>query len=375
MEPAPGSAAAAALEAKEAGNMMFALEDWEGALAHYSRGIAADPTAHVLFSNRCACYLKLGTQIDLALRDADSCVALQPSWAKGHARRGSALLLLRRAEDAAEAFMRVLELEPENAAAEEGLEAARAALAEQAERDSVVPVHTTTSAAGAADEAGGERGTKRTHEESEAETDDEKDAFAAAASAAASGHIAPETVIWVEDKLKRRKLLHLVTSSRALVPPLLVLVELEAGAKSLAQLVHRKGVRSVVAITEDMSPAQRAAAFAGEHTVKFASFAAAGGQERLFCNQVMLFDLPSSMALYLLLSNQTARFGQLNLCITMVNHESAAMFTDLAMNWHCRGIPVPAAVLASPACKADIPRTFKRQKVSGEKVSMLGSYS
>ena len=42
----------------------------------------------MLYSNRCTAYIAL-EQYEKAMEDADECVRLQPSWAKGYLRRGS----------------------------------------------------------------------------------------------------------------------------------------------------------------------------------------------------------------------------------------------------------------------------------------------
>ena len=47
---------------------------------------------------------------DLALQDADECVRLQDGWAKGHARRGTALAGLRRREESAQVCTRCASL-------------------------------------------------------------------------------------------------------------------------------------------------------------------------------------------------------------------------------------------------------------------------
>lgn len=56
----------------------------------------------MLYSNRSACHAKLDA-FAAALRDADACVALKPTWAKAASRRGAALFGLGRYEAAAAA--------------------------------------------------------------------------------------------------------------------------------------------------------------------------------------------------------------------------------------------------------------------------------
>ncbi|KAH8053891.1 hypothetical protein JL721_10611 [Aureococcus anophagefferens] len=84
------------------GAELFAAAKWAKAAAAFTRALAADATDGVLYSNRSACHAKLDA-FAAALRDADACVALKPTWAKAASRRGAALFGLGRSEAAAAA--------------------------------------------------------------------------------------------------------------------------------------------------------------------------------------------------------------------------------------------------------------------------------
>ena len=58
--------------------------------------------------------MKMGSHDVKALKDAEECIKIDESWAKGHFRKGSALMSLDRKDEAKEAFLRALELDPEN---------------------------------------------------------------------------------------------------------------------------------------------------------------------------------------------------------------------------------------------------------------------
>lgn len=90
-------------------------------------GAAAPPSQHVLFSNRSAALASL-ERYDDALADARKCVELAPTWAKGYSRLGLALFKLGKGEEAAEAYEKGLELEPDNEALKAGLADATRAL-------------------------------------------------------------------------------------------------------------------------------------------------------------------------------------------------------------------------------------------------------
>jgi tetratricopeptide (TPR) repeat protein len=100
--PAGGGAGDAAAEAhRAAGNASFRAGRHAEAVASYGAALALAPSA-ALFSNRSASHAAL-CDWACALADADAAVAMQPSWAKAHARRAAALHGLCRFADAAAA--------------------------------------------------------------------------------------------------------------------------------------------------------------------------------------------------------------------------------------------------------------------------------
>lgn len=116
-------------EYKAEGNKYFAAKDFEKAIDLFTKAIDASPTPnHVLFSNRSAAQALL-KNFGQALSDAKECVKVNPSWAKGYNRVGSAEFGLGNLEEAADAYQKALELDPSNAMAKEGLDAVGQALA------------------------------------------------------------------------------------------------------------------------------------------------------------------------------------------------------------------------------------------------------
>ena len=78
----------------------------------------------ICYSNRAACFLKLGRYAQ-AKDDAAACVKLAPDFAKGHFRLALALQALEEYPGACAAFGRTLELEPKNKDAASGLQMAK----------------------------------------------------------------------------------------------------------------------------------------------------------------------------------------------------------------------------------------------------------
>ena len=76
-------------------------------------GATRDYEPHLLYSNRCACYLQLGNH-ELALRDAKKSVALRPDFAKGYSRLAQCYEALKSSDEALKAYERVMELDRTN---------------------------------------------------------------------------------------------------------------------------------------------------------------------------------------------------------------------------------------------------------------------
>lgn len=116
---------------KTQGNAAFERGDWALALTHYSEAIAIDGSNHVLYSNRAAALIEIGTRESLqrALADAVRCLTLRPDFGKGYLRKGRALLSLGRADDALEAFRAGSRVDVLNAKLREGMAEAASAQA------------------------------------------------------------------------------------------------------------------------------------------------------------------------------------------------------------------------------------------------------
>ncbi|KAH3666876.1 hypothetical protein OGAPHI_003325 [Ogataea philodendri] len=110
-------------EFKAQGNAAFAAKDYEKAIDSFTKAIEVSPTPnHVLYSNRSACYASL-KKYEEALKDAEECVKINPTWAKGYNRVAAAEYGLEKLDDAKKSYEKALELDPSNAMAKSGLDA------------------------------------------------------------------------------------------------------------------------------------------------------------------------------------------------------------------------------------------------------------
>ncbi|KAK9863942.1 hypothetical protein WJX84_003683 [Apatococcus fuscideae] len=98
---------------KSAGNKAFKEKRYREAVTWYSQAIAGAPLDHSLFGNRSAAHLALD-EPDAALLDAKKAVKLKGTWPKGYYRLGMACLALAEWGLAEQAFVKGLDLGPEN---------------------------------------------------------------------------------------------------------------------------------------------------------------------------------------------------------------------------------------------------------------------
>jgi hypothetical protein len=108
--PDPETNPQKAVEEKDKGNEFFRMKKYKEAVVCYTKAIEYDPSNHTYYSNRSAAYFHLD-QFELALKDAEKCILLCPSWVKGHFRKGKALIGLRQYQDAINALKQGLKIE------------------------------------------------------------------------------------------------------------------------------------------------------------------------------------------------------------------------------------------------------------------------
>lgn len=110
-------------EYKAEGNKLFAAKEFDKAIEQFTKAIeTSDAPNHVLYSNRSACYASL-KNFTKALEDAEKCVKINPTWAKGYNRVGAAQYGIGNLEDAKKSYSKALELDSLNAMAKSGLQA------------------------------------------------------------------------------------------------------------------------------------------------------------------------------------------------------------------------------------------------------------
>jgi stress-induced-phosphoprotein 1 len=119
-------------EEKEKGNDFFKKGMFPEAIKAYSEAIRRSPSDHTLYSNRAACYTKLG-DYPLAVKDCDECLKLCPTFVKAYIRKGLAQYYMKEYHKCLETYDQGLKLEENNAELLEGVQKTMAAINRQSQ--------------------------------------------------------------------------------------------------------------------------------------------------------------------------------------------------------------------------------------------------
>nr|GMD94265.1 hsp70-Hsp90 organizing protein 3-like [Ipomoea batatas] len=100
-------------EEREKGNQFFKEQKYPEAVKHYSESIRRNPNDPRAYSNRAASYTKLGA-LPEGLKDAEKCIELDPTFAKGYTRKGAVQFFMKEYEKALETYQEGLKHDPQN---------------------------------------------------------------------------------------------------------------------------------------------------------------------------------------------------------------------------------------------------------------------
>lgn len=110
-----------AKEARNRGNASFKDGEWQKAIKHYTSAINLDGKDFLCLANRSAAFLRVGKQEE-ALRDADRCIKIKATYAKGHVRKAAAFHAMKRYDDEYKAIREGIRMCPHDETLQQGLQ-------------------------------------------------------------------------------------------------------------------------------------------------------------------------------------------------------------------------------------------------------------
>ncbi|KAJ9706818.1 hypothetical protein PVL29_002006 [Vitis rotundifolia] len=100
-------------EEREKGNEYFKQQKYPEAIKHYTESLRRNPNDPKAYSNRAACYTKLGA-LPEGLKDAEKCIELDPTFSKGYTRKGAVQFFMKEYDKALETYQEGLKHDPSN---------------------------------------------------------------------------------------------------------------------------------------------------------------------------------------------------------------------------------------------------------------------
>ncbi|XP_010539811.1 PREDICTED: hsp70-Hsp90 organizing protein 3 [Tarenaya hassleriana] len=100
-------------EEREKGNEFFKEQKYPEAVKHYTEAVKRNPNDPRAYSNRAACYTKLGA-LPEGLKDAEKCIELDPTFTKGYSRKGAVQFFMKEYDKAMETYQEGLKHDPKN---------------------------------------------------------------------------------------------------------------------------------------------------------------------------------------------------------------------------------------------------------------------
>ncbi|KAL6911899.1 hypothetical protein ACP4OV_000704 [Aristida adscensionis] len=100
-------------EEREKGNQFFKEQKYPEAVKHYTEALRRNPKDPRVYSNRAACYTKLGAMPE-GLKDAEKCLELDPTFVKGYTRKGAIQFFMKEYDKAMETYQAGLKHDPNN---------------------------------------------------------------------------------------------------------------------------------------------------------------------------------------------------------------------------------------------------------------------
>jgi stress-induced-phosphoprotein 1 len=127
------------MQFRDMGNSAFSDKRYKDAIVYYTQAINLGDKEYACYSNRSAAHLRSGNIVQ-ALEDATNCIAIKPSYHKGHIRRVAVFHQMQQYEDAIAAYKEGLAYCPDDKTLLRGLKEAEKKVRQYLNSDDEQPV-------------------------------------------------------------------------------------------------------------------------------------------------------------------------------------------------------------------------------------------
>jgi len=144
-----------------------------------------------------------------------------------------------------------------------------------------------------------------------------------------------QTVIWVEEKSKKKKLFEFLNSPKHYKPPIVIFVSSKIGADLLSTAINKHyGEEVSVSISSDKTQEERTTILKsfidGLFQIIVSTPGILGrGLDLLHVSQVVNFDMANTISEYIHQIGRTGRLGSPGFALTFINNEHKQLFPDL----------------------------------------------
>lgn len=177
-----------------------------------------------------------------------------------------------------------------------------------------------------------------------------------------------QIVIWIESKLKKKKLFEILTSKQHFKPPIVVFVASRMGADLLSEAITGTTGLKALSIHGEKAMSERREVLrlflTGEVSIIVSTGILGRGIDLLKVQQVVIFDMPNSMKEYVHQVGRASSMGEDGTAIAFINDDDRKLFQELFHNLRSVGAAIPRELANSQFLMGGFPlaRQQKRRK-------------